>query len=165
MRKLYYFFVGCLLLASCSTTKTVTIQKNGKEETVEVVPSNVQFLDDFRHVPEATKEAFLKKNKALSDKTSILFLTLGYKGEVVKVYNASKNIYNGTTYTLKSNGVAGYMTVPNTEDILITDDYTKATALLEAKYLEKYKFVYVKKDNNKKDEPYTISYSNKLRPL
>lgn len=165
MKKLFYLVLGSLFVISCSTSRTVTITKNGKAETVDVVTSNVQFRDDFKSVPEDAKDSFLKKQKATSADYSILFLTLGYKGEIVKVYSSSESIYTGTTYTLKSNGIAGYMRVSNLQDILITDDYTKATALVEAKYLKKYKFVYVMKNNTNKNEPYTITYSNNLRPL
>ena len=165
MKKLYYLLFSSVLFMSCSTSRTVTISKNGKEEMVEVAPSNVQFRDDFTHIPEEAKETFLKKHKANTNDYAMLFLTLGYKGEIVKVFSPSEIIYNGTTYTLKSNGIAGFMRVSNSQDVFVTDDYTKVTALIDAKYLKKYKFVYIKKDNANKNEPYTITYSNNLRPL
>jgi len=165
MKILYSLFALSFLFMSCSTSRTIMVQQGNQENAIDVAPSNVQFLDNFTHVPADTKAAFLTKNKAESANYAMLFLTLGYKGEVVKVFTPTTTIYDGTTYTLKSNGIAGYMRVPNATDILITDDYTQATALLEAKYLKEYKFVYIKKDNNNKKEPYTITYSNNLRPL
>jgi len=164
MKNLFYIFLLSLLLISCSTTRTVNIVTNGKEEMVDISSSDTQFRDDFTHVPVEAKEAFLIKHKANESNYTMLFLTLGYKGEIVKIYSPTSTIYNGTTYTLKSNGIAGYMRVSNAQDILITDDYSKTTVLLESKYLKKYKFVYVMKDNTK-NKPYTVTYSNNLRPL
>nr|WP_317631779.1 hypothetical protein [uncultured Flavobacterium sp.] len=162
MKKIVFLILLSTVIFSCTTTRTVTT-KSG--ESIEVNTNNVYFRDDFTKVSDQTKADFLSKHKANSDAYSMLILTSGYKGEIVKVNSTSSKIYEGTTYTVKSNGIAGYMRVKNSDDILITDDYTKQTALISADHLKKYKFVYVLKDNANKKQPYKITFSNSLRPL
>lgn len=167
MKKSIYLFILSFVFIACSTKKTINTSgvKDNKVEENEAVSSNVHFRDDFTKVSDITRTKFLEKQKATSQDYSVLFLTYGYKGEHVKVNSVSKKYFEGTTYTVKSNGVAGYLRVKNDEDLIVTDNYTNQQAIIESKYLKEYKFVYVLKDNSNKAQPYKITYSNSLRPL
>ncbi len=168
MKKSIFLFILSFVFIACSTKKTINTTTDSKVSTVEEKESSasyVQFREDFTKVSETTKTKFLEKQKATATNYAVLFLTHGYKGEHVIVKSANKKYFEGTTYTVKSNDVAGYLRVKNDEDLIVTDNYTNKQAIIESKYLKEYKFVYVLKDNANKAQPYKITYSNSLRPL
>lgn len=144
------------LVMGCSSKKAAVEEK--KEPTV-------QYRDDFRSASDVAKKKFLSQMKATDEKTSVLILTKGFKGEKVTIVNEKKTLYSGTPISNLSTGIAGYITIDNTVDTKLTDELSKADVVIDVKNAKKHKFVYVMKDHAQKGNPYLITYSNTLRPL
>jgi len=155
MKKLLLLAAVSLLLTNCSSKKTAA--EKASEPTV-------QYRDDFRSVSDKSKTVFLKGLNATSENYSVIILTKGFMGEHVTVFNGEKALYKGNPISHLETGIAGYFRIKNTVATKITDKMSQKEAVIDSKNAQKYKFIYIMKDNTLPN-PYKITYSNTLRPL
>ncbi len=141
----------------CKSAKTANAVSEKKPD--------VQYRDDFRAAPEAEKDALLNKLNANSGNYSVLIFTQNFKGEKVKVTNSKgKRLYNQNVISNLKTGIAGQIRIDNRYDTYIHDNFTGNETTVEAEEAKKYKFIYLMKNPGGKN-PFTITYSNTLRPL
>ncbi|AXG74133.1 hypothetical protein DVK85_07715 [Flavobacterium arcticum] len=143
----------------CSTLKT---GGNSTDDTKK--RPDVQYRDDFKSANATERKALLKSLKAEADKYSVLILTQNYKGEKIIVSNSKKKIHNDYTISNLKTGLARLLRIDNTLDTKVYDNLTKKETIIEAKEATKHKYIYVMKNPGGKN-PFTITYSNTLRPL
>lgn len=162
--------IGVICLSSCKSLKTkkdneVTTDERKLERKDN---NNIYFIEqvrnDFRAVSDSAKKKFLDGYNASDSKYSILFFTQGYRGENIEVTNDKNVIYKGSVLTNKSTGLAKNMRVDNTTTIKIYDKETKKSIEIDNKKAQKHKFIYVMKGDINSDKPYTITFSDHLRP-
>ena len=141
-----------------------TLTKAEEEKALDL-PEYAQVRDDFRSVSERTKQQYLADLGAKADKYAVIIFTQGFQGENIVIKNDAKNFYNAMTMTDLSTGLAKSVRIDNTSDIIVEDTYTNGSLLLESKYLKSFKFIYLMKNNNNKETPFKVTYSNTLRPV
>lgn len=176
------FLALIMLFSMCKTVKTVFVPEKQLtiEEKIEEIkeedrlpdaqdvvdlPEYAQVRDDFRSVSETSKTNYLKGMKATEDNYSVMILTQGFKGENVAVKNSHTTFYNGMTMSDLKTGITKSIRIENSEDIVLTDTFTKGTVTISADHAKMFKFIYVMKNNANKETPFKITYSNTLRPL
>jgi hypothetical protein len=157
MKNLIIILLMGLMLSHCASKKTVA-------EEIKTGPT-VQYRDNFRSVSDKTKKAFLTELDATGKDASVLILTKGFKGESVTISNEKKLLYKGNPITKPESGIGGCIRIDNGVPTKVSDALTKQEALIDTENAKKYKFIYVMKDNAKQGNPYTITYSHKLRPM
>lgn len=148
------------MLVMCKTKNAATSAPVAKAPAA---PS-VQYKDDFRAVSASKKAALLKSMDASGSNYSVLIFTKGYIGEKVVASNPKKLLYGGYLISNKKTGIADKVRIDNTVDTKIYDSSTKKEVILEAHEARKHKFIYLMKESGKAN-PFTITYSNTLRPL
>lgn len=142
-------------LGSCKTKKPAVKSKPKAE---------ISHKDDFKAASDVEKQALLKKLNAAGEGYSVVILTKNFKGEGVIVKNAQKTFYNGYPISNMKSGIAETIRIDNASDVKLVDSYTKKEATLTAQETQKHKFIYVMQ-NPGKTNPFSVTYSNKLRPL
>lgn len=162
MKKIILIIACALLLVMCKSKQAATTTK-GDEAVTE--RTNVQYRDDFRATSDKNRDALLKDLKATEKMYSVLIFTKGYKGEGIQVSNEKKVLYSGNVISNLKTGIGNTIRIDNTVDTKVFDSFTKKSVILEVKDTKKYKYVYVLKDNSNKANPFSITYSNTLRPL
>lgn len=158
MKKIMMMIAAILLLTACKSTKATT-----KADTKPEKPE-VQYRDDFRSASDKEKAAVLKKLKANGANYSVVIFTQNYIGEKITAANAKKQLYSGYAISNLGTGIADKIRIDNTLDTTIYDRSDNKQVVIEAKEAQKYKFIYVKKNPGSKT-PFTVTYSNTLRPL
>jgi hypothetical protein len=156
MKNAMIVLVMLFFLGGCSSKKAVS------DENKEPV---IQYRDDFRAVSDKKKIEFLDEMNADKATASVLILTKGFKGENVTVSNAKKVLYKGMVMSHPETGIAQTIKIDNTTDTKLFDRFSKKEAEIKAENAKKYKFIYLMKDHSQKGNPFTITYSNTLRPL
>lgn len=127
---------------------------------------NIQYRDDFLAVSDKERADILKEMDATEEKYSLLVFTKNFKGEkIIVTGDDNKRLFSNYVISDVKRGYADKMRIDNTTDTKIFDNLTKKEIIIEAKKAQKYKFVYVQKDNANKKSPFLITYSNTLRPL
>lgn len=161
MKKILLILLACSALVMCKSKKTTA------ETVAEKTPerAEVQYRDDFRAAGDKERAALLKQLRAADAAYSVLILTKGFKGEKIVVSTAGKTIYSGTFITNLKNGVAGPIRIQNSADTKVYDSYSKNEVIIPSEEAKKHKYIYLMKDNTAKGNPFTITYSNTLRPL
>lgn len=173
-----------ILFAMCksaSHTNTKTIKKeltieeridgikeeNRLPEASDVLdlPDYAQVRDDFRSVSDKTKDSYLQGMKATDDQYSVVILTQGFKGENITVKNDAKSFYYGMTMSNLSTGIAKSIRVDNAKDFTIYDSFTKGDVTISSDNAKMFKFIYIMKNNNNKETPFKVTFSNTLRPV
>lgn len=144
------------LMAMCSTKKGTAASSPAK--------ATVQYKDDFRAASDKEKAALLKRLNAAGEKYSVLVFTSNFKGEKITASNSASRLYSGYPMSNLKTGIAESIRIDNTMDTRIYDELTKKEAIIEAKEAQKHKFIYLMKDRGA-ENPFVITYSNKLRPL
>jgi len=160
----YLFFI--LLFAMCKSTKSTTHVEDKKAKTKEekeVVYYIEQTRNDFRSVSEKVQKQFLKDYKADTPEYAILFFTQGFNGEQMTVKNENETIFKDIIFTDKITGLAKNMRINVTMETEIYDKETKKRIYIKPEKIKNHKFVYIMKDLNA-EQPYKITYSDKLRP-
>lgn len=147
------------MLVMCKSKKTTTEAEapSGKPE--------VQYRDDFRAATDKERSALLKKLRATDAAYSVLILTKGFKGEKIVISTAGKTIYSGTFISNLKSGIAGPVRIQNGADTKVYDTFSKNEIIISSDDAKKHKYVYLMKDNTNKNNPFTVTYSNTLRPL
>lgn len=144
------------LTISCNTVKSIT--GNNKK-------AGVQYRDDFMAASNTEKKELLQKLNAEGNNYSVIILTQNYKGQQIIITNTDKKrLYSEYAVTNLGTGIAATLRMDNRLNTTIHDNYTKEETIIEAEDAQKHKFIYVKKNPGSKT-PYTITYSNTLRPL
>lgn len=146
-----------MLTAMCGTVN------KGNSNATEKRP-DVQYRDDFKSAGEAEKNKLLKDLKAEGSNYSVLIFTQNYKGQKIKVSNTNKRLFNEYVVSNLKTGIAGKLRIDNRYDTTLYDNYDKTSTVIEAKEAQKHKYIYVMKNPGNKN-PFTITYSNTLRPL
>lgn len=159
MKKILPILLACTMLVMCKSKKTTAEAEtdNGKP--------GIQYRDDFRAATDKERVALLKKLRATDAAYSVLILTKGFKGEKVVVSTAGKTIYSGTFISNLKSGIAGPVRIQNGTDTKVYDTFSKNEVIIPAEDAKKHKYIYLMKDNANKNNPFTITYSNTLRPL
>lgn len=143
VKNTYYLFFTFLLFSSCSTQKV--------------------FFDklECRGLNPDRELNFLETVNAVDGDFSILLFTDGHFESNLVVSNENESFYDGKLK--KSNiGLSGVIRVSNKLPISINFE-NKTTIVLKAKYLKKYKYTYIGKNNLSRKPNYEITYSNILR--
>lgn len=157
MKRIMILIAVAMLTAMCGTAN------KGNSTTAEKRP-DVQYRDDFKSAGEAEKNKLLKDLKAEGSNYSVLIFTQNYKGQKIKVSNTNKRLFNEYVVSNLKTGIAGKLRIDNRYDTTLYDNYDKTSTVIEAKEAQKHKFIYVMKNPGNKN-PFTITYSNTLRPL
>ncbi|GGB85673.1 hypothetical protein GCM10007424_27180 [Flavobacterium suaedae] len=156
MKKIALIILASLLTISCNTVKSIT--GSDKKE-------GVQYRDDFMAASDAEKKDLLQKLSAEGSNYSVIILTQNYKGQQIIITDTNKKrLYSEYAVTNLGTGIAATLRMDNRLNTTIRDNYTKEETIVEADDAQKHKFIYVKKNPGSKT-PYTITYSNTLRPL
>lgn len=161
MKKITLILFAALLFTMCKSTKTATA---GASETKVEKPAEVQYRDDFRAASKKEKAKVLKELKATAAKYSVVVFTQNFKGEKITAANGNGQLYSGYAISNLKTGIADKTRIDNTVDTTIYDKSDNKEVVIEAKEAQKYKFIYVMKNPGGK-VPFTITYSNTLRPL
>ena len=178
------FLALLILFAMCksaSHTYTKTVKKElTVEERIEEIkeenrlpeasdvldlPNYAQVRDDFRSVSDKTRENYLQGMRALENQYSVVILTQGFKGENISIKNDSKSFYNGMTMSDLATGIAKSVRVDNAKNFTIYDSFTKGEVTISSDNAKMFKFIYVMKNNNNKETPFKVTFSNTLRPV
>ena len=156
MRRIALILLASLLTISCNTVKSIT----GSDKK-----AGVQYRDDFMAASNAEKKSLLQKLNAEGSNYSVIILTQNYKGQQIIITDTNKKrLYSEYAVTNLGTGIAATLRMDNRLNTTIHDNYTKEETIIEAEDAQKHKFIYVKKNPGSKT-PYTITYSNTLRPL
>lgn len=163
LKKIPFIFL-VLLFTMCKSKKNTT-DTNGIEERrkVEKIYYTEQTRNDFRAVSEKVQKKFLKDYKADTPEYAILFFTQGFNGEKIEVRNEEEIIFVDGVTTDKTTGLAKNMRINVTLETEIYDKATKKKIFIKPEKIKKHKFIYIMKDKNA-EQPYKITYSDKLRP-
>jgi hypothetical protein len=163
LKKLPFIFL-ILLFAMCKSKKNGSdISKKDEKEKTEKIYYTEQTKNDFRAVSDKVQKKFLKDYKADTEEYAILFFTKGFNGEELTVKNEEGEIFKAPVYTDKASGLAKNMRIKSTIETEIYDKETKKKIYIKPESVGKNKFIYIMKDASG-EKPYTITYSNKLRP-
>lgn len=162
MRKIV-LILTVLTMFACKSKKTSTAGTVADKTVAK--KEYVQYRDDFRSVSKEEREAFLKDIQATYKNYSVLIFTRGYKGEGIQVSNDKKVFFSSNVISNLKTGIAHSIRIDNTLDTKVFDSFTKKSVIIESEETKKYKFIYLMKDNNNKEMPFSITYSNTLRPL
>lgn len=157
MKRIIILIAVAMLTAMCGTVN------KGNSNAPEKRP-DVQYRDDFKSAGEAEKNKLLKDLKAEGSNYSVLIFTQNYKGQKIKVSNTNKRLFNEYVVSNLKTGIAGKLRIDNRYDTTLYDNYDKTSTVIEAKEAQKHKYIYVMKNPGNKN-PFTITYSNTLRPL
>lgn len=159
MKNVVYLLFLAFLFTMCKSTKAgqATAKTSRAEPTV-------QYRDDFTAAKAAERNALLKKLNASLPQYSVLIFTKGYKGEKVTAKNTSGKLYEGYPISNLKTGIAYAIRIANEMDTYITEDFTKNELTIPAAEAKKHKYIYVMKEPGKRN-PFTVTYSNTLRPL
>lgn len=158
MKKTMLILCTAMLLLACKSTKTTTATDTKPEK------QEVQYKDDFRAATDKERAAVLKGLKATGANYSVVIFTQNYKGEKITAANTKRQLYSGYAISNLRTGIADKTRIDNTMDTTISDKSDKKEVVIEAKEAQKHKFIYVMKNPGGK-VPFTITYSNTLRPL
>lgn len=161
MKRILPILLACTMLVMCKSKKTTA---EAKAEIADGKPE-VQYRDDFREATDKERAALLKKLRATDAAYSVLILTKGFKGEKVVVSTSGKTIYSGTFISNLKSGIAGPVRIQSGADTKVYDSFSKNEVIIPAEDAKKHKYIYLMKDNANKSNPFTITYSNTLRPL
>ncbi|AWH84783.1 hypothetical protein HYN59_06435 [Flavobacterium album] len=161
MKKITLIVFIALLFTMCKSHKTAT---SGTSEAKVEKPAEVQYRDDFRAATDKERTKVLKGLKATAAKYSVVILTQNYKGEKITLGNAKGQFYSGYAISNLKTGIADKTRIDNTVDTTLYDKSDNHEVVIEAKEAQKYKFIYVMKNPGSKT-PFTVTYSNTLRPL
>ncbi len=159
MKRITIILVTAFLMTMCSTLKTGSSSTDKPKKR-----PDVQYRDDFKSASDKEKATVLKDLKAEADNYSVLILSQNYKGEKIIVSNSKKKIHNDYTISNLKTGIAKLLRIDNAFDTKVYDNLTKKETVIEAKEAKKHKYIYVMKNPGGKN-PFTITYSNTLRPL
>jgi hypothetical protein len=161
MKKMMLIVLTAMLFVMCKSAKTATAAADAKADTT----VEVQYLDDFRAAGDKERNAVLKGLKATAAKYSVLIFTQNFKGEKITATNTKGRLYRGYAISDLKTGIADKTRIDNTVDTTVHDESDKIEVVIEAKEAQKHKFIYLKKNPGSKKAPYTVTYSNTLRPL
>ena len=156
MKKLFFILLASSLLVMCKSASTKTAADKPVAE--------VQYKDDFKSADAAEKKALLSKLKATGKGYSVLIFTKNFIGEKVVASNAKKTLYSGYVISDPKTGIAEKIRIDNSVDTKVYDTRTKKEVVVDVKNAQKYKFIYLMK-NNEGDSAFLVTYSNTLRPL
>ena len=159
MKKIFLIIACAVLFTMCKTKKEAVASAPAAKES-----NTIQYRDDFRSVTPAKKAAILKSMDATGANFSVLIFTQGYIGEKMVVSNSKKLLFGGYLISNKKTGIADKLRIDNTLDTKIYDSSDKKELIIDAAEAKKHKFIYVKKAQGK-EYPFTVTYSNTLRPL
>lgn len=121
-------------------------------------------FDNSKDIKLAPQEILLKDLKATETKYSVLIFTTGFESENLIVNNYDSLIYKGLMKTNKIQPLAKLFRIENTCSTKIEDLDNHISFEIKKSLINKYKFVYVRKDYNK-SKRYVITYSNKLKRI
>lgn len=155
MKKLLFIIGIVMLFTMCKTAKTASA---GEEKV------KVQYKDDFRAASDREKARVLKELKASGANYSVLVFTQNFKGEKITVANANVQLYSGYAISNLKTGIADKARIDNTVDTTVYDKSDNHEVVIGAKEAQKHKFIYIMKNPGSKT-PFTVTYSNTLRPL
>lgn len=158
MKKMVLLIALALLTTMCSTSKTT------KSTSVIKSKPEIQYKDDFRAASDKEKDALLKDLKAGEANYSILIFTKNFKGENIIVSNSNTTLYKGYPISNLKTGIAYSIRIDNTLNTRVFEKLAKKEIIIDAKEAQKHKYIYMMK-NPGADHPYTLTYSNTLRPL
>jgi hypothetical protein len=159
MKKLFLIILASSFLVMCKSAKTAAAT-----EEKEVKRPEVQYRDDFRSATDREKNALLKKLSASDSRYSVLVFTQNYKGERITASNAKGRFYSGYAISNLKTGIADRIRIDNSLDTTVHDKSDNHEIVIEAKEAQKHKYIYVMKNPGGKN-PFTVTYSNTLRPL
>ncbi|MCW4468190.1 hypothetical protein OGH69_04360 [Flavobacterium sp. MFBS3-15] len=157
MKKILFIIGIAMLFIMCKSAKTASA---GEEARV----AKVQYKDDFRSASAKEKAAVLKELKATGANYSVIIFTQNFKGEKMAVANAKGQLYSGYALSNLKTGIADKARIDNTMDTTVYDKSDNHEVVIEAKEAQKHKFIYIMKNPGSKT-PFTVTYSNTLRPL
>ena len=160
MKRMTALLLTALLMTMCTTVKTGNTSTTSKPKK----RPDVQYRDDFKSASDEERMAVLKDLKAEGRNYSVLILTQNYKGEKIIVSNSKKELHNDYTISNLKTDIAKLLRMDNTVDTKVYDNLTKNQTIIEAEEAQKHKYIYVMKNPGGKN-PFTITYSNTLRPL
>ncbi|PIF33089.1 hypothetical protein CLU81_3663 [Flavobacterium sp. 9] len=121
-------------------------------------------FDNSKDINLAPQEILLKDLKATEAKYSVLIFSTGFESENLIVNNCDSLIYKGLMETNKIQPFAKLLRIENTCSTKVEDLDIHISFEIKKSLINKYKFVYVRKDYNK-NKRYTITYSNKLKRI
>lgn len=121
-------------------------------------------FDNSNDINLAPQEMLLKDLNATEAKYSVLIFTTGFESENLIVNNYDSLIYKGLMKTNKIQPLAKLFRIENTCSTKIEDLDNHISFEIKKSLINKYKFVYVRKDYNK-NKRYVITYSNKLKRI
>ncbi|KGO91527.1 hypothetical protein [Flavobacterium subsaxonicum] len=151
MKKIVLVTVMAFLLAMCKSASVDNV-------------ADVHHKDDFEGVSANEKKALLKELKATDRRYSVLIFTENYGGEKIIASTAGKRMYADYVTSNPTTGVAATARIENNANTRVYDNFNKKEIVIHEAEAKKHKFIYLKK-NLEGDTPYTITYSNTLRPL
>jgi hypothetical protein len=151
MKKVLLITIMAFLLTMCKSASVDNV-------------AEVHHKDDFTGVSAAEQKALLKELKATSRDYSVLIFTENYVGEKIIASTAGKRMYADYVTSNPKTGVAAKARIENNANTMVYDNFSKKQILIDGAEAKKHKFIYLKK-NPEGDTPYTITYSNTLRPL
>ena len=161
MKRLTLIIATAFLMAMCGTSKSASSSATAAKP--EKRP-DVQYKEDFPSATQNEIDAFLKKMDATADNYSVLIFTNNFKGQKITVSNEKKRVFNDVVITNLGTKLGGSVRIDNRYDNTVYDNFDKSSTVIESKEASKYKYVYVMKNPGNK-HPFTITYSNRLRPL
>ena len=160
MKRITALLLTAFLLTTCTTVKSGSATTDTKPKK----RPDVQYRDDFKSASDKERTALLKDLKAEANNYSVVILTQNYKGEKIIISNSKKQLYSDYPISNLKTGIAQKLRIDNTLDTKVFDNFTKNETVIEAKEAQKHKYIYVMKNLGGKN-PFTITYSNTLRPL
>ena len=140
------YFVYILLLVLCSCGNVKTIYTKG-----ELYPKSYPI-----------NQIFEKFNAGGLDKSVIVF-TGWFEKDSIKIVNGGKIIFEEPVNTKPETGFSTFWVASNEEKIEVIVPNPKGIKItFKQEDLKKYKFVYISRDDYKRDK-YEIEYSNKWK--
>lgn len=121
-------------------------------------------FDNSKDINLAPQEILLKDLEATKAKYSVLIFTTGFEGENLSVNNCDSIIYKGLIATNKIQSLAKLLRIGNTCSTKVENLDIHISFEIKKSLIDKYKFVYVRKDYDK-NKRYIITYSNKLKRI
>ncbi|KAF2514833.1 hypothetical protein E0W68_13455 [Flavobacterium salilacus subsp. salilacus] len=159
MKRMTMILVTAFLMTMCSNLRTGSNSTDKPKKQ-----PDVQYRDDFKSASDTELKALLKNLKAEAANYSVLILTQNYKGEKIIISNSKRELYSDYPISNLKTGIAQKLRIDNTLDTKVYDNFTKSETVIEAEEAKKHKYIYVMKNPGNKN-PFTITYSNTLRPL
>ncbi len=142
MKKILLFLI--LIFGSCSNIKTT--------------------LNDTQvGLPEHAKKMLLQKLDGESSDKSVLVFTAWFEKDTIRVLNNNKIIKEDIVNTTPQTGLGGFQVVSNKTPVEVQILSNKVLKFyLNKQYLQKYKFVYISRNVDKRNK-LILEYSNKWK--